>query len=123
AAEHLAPDAATGSAHYADPEMADEEGIGCAGGTLREGLRQLSKILGPIRSGVEGRGLVRLRKQRANPFATALSVVGGSREIDDYEGLWRTNEGRPGRDLLSDRRIARRGRKFPAPRGVKGEGI
>src|SRR5262249_859149 len=37
AAEHLAPDAATGSTYHADPEMADEEGPGSVGGTVREG--------------------------------------------------------------------------------------
>src|SRR5262249_35904372 len=58
AAEHLAPDAATGSAHHTDPEMADEEGSGFVGRTVREGLRQLPEILEPIRPGVEGGSLL-----------------------------------------------------------------
>ncbi len=40
----------------------------------------------------------------ARPFGqvAALSVVGGRGEIDYPEGVYRTNERRPGRDLLSD---------------------
>src|SRR5262249_22303658 len=100
AAECFAPAFAGGSAHHANPEVADEESSRLARGDAEKRTGEVCRILEAIGPRFERRPELRFRQQGQARVVVSLRIVWGSGETDNAEGLCRANEIRTNGDLL-----------------------
>ena len=106
-----------------DPAPAGQEGARHAQGDEGDRRREVPHVLGRVRPRAQG-GPARRHRQprRACSRSASFASTHDADELDHARRVRRADEGRPGADLLHDRRVAGQLENSPAHGGVPGQG-